>query len=203
VVLKQQDEWRDSLPVRAFADGAGLAVPLDVPEFVQFREMDMRERGFEGVVGTSLRPGPESASNTSKTRPSTYAGTGSLSACRTVGATQAPPITQQDSDTLTQGKVYDLLSNARRRFVISYLRDREEPVELNALSREVAAWESETAIEDLTDQQIKRVYVSLYQTHIPKLNESGLVDYDRDTGMVALADNVRALDTYLPDGDQP
>jgi hypothetical protein len=29
------------------------------------------------------------------------------------------------------------------------------------------------------------------------------VDYDRDTGMVALADNVRALDTYLPDGDQP
>jgi hypothetical protein len=112
-------------------------------------------------------------------------------------------MSQQDPDSLTQGEVYDLLSNARRRFVISYLRDREEPVELNALSREVAAWENETAVEDLTDQQIKRVYVSLYQTHIPKLDESGVVDYDKDSGMVDLAGNVRALDTYLPNGDRP
>jgi hypothetical protein len=110
-------------------------------------------------------------------------------------------MSQQDPDSLTQGEVYDLLSNARRRFVISYLRDREEPVELNALSREVAAWENETPVEELTDQHIKRVYVSLYQTHIPKLDESGVVEYDKDSGMVALAGNVAALDTYLPDGD--
>ena len=92
-------------------------------------------------------------------------------------------MSQQDS--LTQDTVYDLLSNARRRFVISFLRGRNE-----------------TDVDDLTDQQVKRVYVSLYQTHIPKLADSGLVDYDKDTGEVSLTSNIEELDTYLPEGDQ-
>lgn len=111
-------------------------------------------------------------------------------------------MSRQDNDSLTQGEVYDLLSNARRRFVISYLRDRDEPVELSELSRDVAAWENETDVENLTDQQIKRVYVSLYQTHVPKLDESGILEYDQDTGQVALTSNVAVLDTYLPDNDE-
>lgn len=111
-------------------------------------------------------------------------------------------MSRQDQDSLTQGEVYDLLSNARRRFVISYLRDRDEPVELNELSREVAAWENETDVENLTDQQIKRVYVSLYQTHVPKLSESGLLEFDQDSGKVTLTSNVAVLDTYLPDSDE-
>jgi hypothetical protein len=110
-------------------------------------------------------------------------------------------MSRQDQDSLTQGEVYDLLSNARRRFVISYLRDRDEPVELNELSREVAAWENETDVGNLTDQQIKRVYVSLYQTHVPKLSESGLLEYDQDSGEVSLTSNVAVLDTYLPESD--
>lgn len=102
-------------------------------------------------------------------------------------------------DPLTQDTVYDLLSNARRRFVLSYLRSREEPIELSELSRRVAAWENETDVDDLTDQQVKRVYVSLYQTHIPKLDDSGLIDYDKDTGEVELTSSVEKLDTYLPE----
>jgi hypothetical protein len=109
-------------------------------------------------------------------------------------------MSQQDS--LTQDTVYDLLSNARRRFVISFLRGRDEPIELSELSKRVAAWENETDVDDLTDQQVKRVYVSLYQTHIPKLADSGLVDYDKDTGEVSLTSNIEELDTYLPEGDQ-
>ncbi|NIB98520.1 hypothetical protein [Halobacterium sp. R2-5] len=112
-------------------------------------------------------------------------------------------MSQSDTpESLTQDTVYDLLSNARRRFVLSYLRDRSEPIELSELSREVAAWENDTPVEDLTSQQIKRVYVSLYQTHIPKLDESGLVDYDSDSGDVELTENVDVLDTYLPEREQ-
>lgn len=114
---------------------------------------------------------------------------------------ESPPMPQSDSKSLTQDTVYDLLSNARRRFVLSYLRDRDEPVKLSDLSKEVAAWENETSVDDLTPQQTKRVYVSLYQTHIPKLDESGLVEYDRDSGDVQLTSNVAALDSYLPERD--
>jgi len=107
-------------------------------------------------------------------------------------------MSRPDHDQLSQGEVYDLLSNARRRYVISYLRDRDEPVELTDLSRAVAAWENDTSVEELSDQQTKRVYVSLYQTHVPKLDDSGLVDYDQETGEIALTSSVNELDTYLP-----
>ena len=107
-------------------------------------------------------------------------------------------MSRPDHDTLSQGEVYDLLSNARRRYVISYLRDHDEPVELTDLSRAVAAWENDTSVEELSDQQTKRVYVSLYQTHVPKLDDSGLVDYDQETGEIQLTPSVNELDTYLP-----
>lgn len=112
-------------------------------------------------------------------------------------------MSRPEHDSLTQGEVYDLLSNARRRYVISYLRDHEEPVELTDLSRAVAAWENDTSVEELSDQQTKRVYVSLYQTHVPKLDDSGLVDYNQETGEIQLTSSVNELDTYLPaeDGD--
>jgi DNA-binding transcriptional ArsR family regulator len=111
-------------------------------------------------------------------------------------------MSQSENPAISKDEAYDLLSNARRRFVISYLRDRSEPVALSTLSEEVAAWENETPPPDLTDQQIKRVYVSLYQTHLPKLSEAGLVDYDRDAGRVQLTSNVTELDTYLPERNQ-
>ncbi|WP_336035109.1 DUF7344 domain-containing protein [Halobacterium yunchengense] len=108
-------------------------------------------------------------------------------------------MSNSEPDTLTQDTVYDLLSNARRRFVLSYLRRRDEPVELSELSQQVAAWENDTDVEDLTDQQVKRVYVSLYQTHVPKLSDAGLLEYDKDAGEVALTSAVDQLETYLPD----
>lgn len=105
----------------------------------------------------------------------------------------------KEQNTLTQDTVYDLLSNGRRRFVISRLRRAEGPVSVNDLSEAVAAWENDVPESELTDKQIKRVYVSLYQIHIPKLDEAGLVDYDKDSGLVELTPAVSELDSYLPE----
>jgi hypothetical protein len=107
-------------------------------------------------------------------------------------------MSQSSTDALSQDQAYDLLSNSRRRYVISQLREERGPVELNELSRRLAAWENETPVEDLTDQQKKRVYVSLYQTHIPKLADAGIIDYDSEAGTVELEDTARELDTYIP-----
>lgn len=109
---------------------------------------------------------------------------------------------KNDTDELDQDTVYDILSNARRRFVISYLREHDEPIGLNRLSEEVAAWENDTTVAELSDKQIKRVYVSLYQTHVPKLDEHGLVEYDKDSGAIKLTSNVEVLDAHLPDFEQ-
>ncbi|WP_247010600.1 DUF7344 domain-containing protein [Halorientalis litorea] len=102
-----------------------------------------------------------------------------------------------EQEELTQDVVFDILSSSRRRYVLFYLRQADEPVELNDLAEHVAAWENELPVEELSDQQRKRVYVSLYQTHVPKLDSIGLVDHDQQSGLVELTDRAHEIDSYL------
>ena len=99
-------------------------------------------------------------------------------------------------EQVTQDLVFDILSSARRRRVL-YLLKTEGPMELTALAERVAARENDTTVEDLTRQQRKRVYVSLYQTHVPKLAEAGFVDHDQDSGVVSLRSEADVIDEYL------
>ena len=98
---------------------------------------------------------------------------------------------------LTQDTVYDLLSNKRRRFVISKLRRVDGAVSVNELSEAVAAWENGVEPEELTDKQIKRVYVSLYQIHIPKLEGAGVGAYERGAGQGGLTPAVSRGDSCV------
>jgi DNA-binding transcriptional ArsR family regulator len=105
---------------------------------------------------------------------------------------------KNEAHTLTQDTAYELLSNKRRRFVISRLRRAEGAVSIDELAEGLAAWENEIPESELTDTQIKRLYVSLYQIHVPKLEEAELVTYDKEEGQVRLTSAVSALDSYLP-----
>lgn len=109
-------------------------------------------------------------------------------------------MSETETSRLSQDEVYHLLSNPRRRFIISHLRDTES-VGLQELASTVAAWENDTSPEQLTDQQKKRVYVSLYQTHIPKLEDAGIITYDDETSQIYLQDNVEQLERYLPESE--
>ena len=99
--------------------------------------------------------------------------------------------------TLSQDDVFDLLSNSRRRFVINYLLRVDRAVSIQELSRELAMWEFDATAEELTDQEEKRIYVALYQTHVPKLEEAGIVDYDTDTGLIQLDEQATELQPYV------
>ena len=111
-------------------------------------------------------------------------------------------MSQSDRGELSQDVVFDLLSNPRRRFVLSYLRQEGGPVDLVDLADEIAGWENETPVDELTSQQRKRVYVSIYQTHVPKLEDAGVVNYDRESGMVSLAERAEDIDEYLRGEDE-
>lgn len=110
-------------------------------------------------------------------------------------------MSQPDTNRLSQDKAFDLLSSPRRRYVINHLQHAGEPVELTELAKKVAAWENETSVGELTSKQQKRVYVSLYQTHIPKLEEFGIVEYDSDAGTVAVTDQIDDVSRYLSEED--
>lgn len=76
---------------------------------------------------------------------------------------------------------FHALSVSRRRFVIREVAENDT-VSLSALANRLAAAESEHAsdVEGITERERKRCYVSLYQTHLPRLAEVGLIDYDSD-----------------------
>ena len=108
-------------------------------------------------------------------------------------------------EKLSRDRVFDILSSPRRRYVLYYLREHGGPVELTDLAEKLAAWENDTTVADLSPQARKRVYVSLYQTHVPKLQEAGLIDYDSDSGELSTAADDSSVDPYLgsPTTDRP
>lgn len=103
--------------------------------------------------------------------------------------------------SLNQDTVFSILSNSRRRYVLYYLKQRSEPIQLTKLAEHVAAWENETDVDSLEPEERKRMYVSLYQTHIPKLAETGMVNYDKDAGTVEIAEEANAVDEYFPESE--
>ena len=102
-----------------------------------------------------------------------------------------------EADSLSEDMAFTLLSNPRRRFVISYLSHHGSPVGIHELAEQIAAWENEMAVDDLTREDRKKAYISLYQTHIPKLEDAGVVTYDEDERLVALTGDAGEVMRYM------
>lgn len=102
-----------------------------------------------------------------------------------------------DRERLSKDVIFELLKNRRRREVLQYLLEADETVTLGELAEQIAAWENDTEITALSSDQRKRVYVALYQTHLPKMDDAGIIDYDQDRGLITLSDNADLLMMYL------
>lgn len=105
------------------------------------------------------------------------------------------PDLEPDSE-LSTDEMFELLSNRRRRYAIHHLKE-EEDTELGPLSQQVAAWENDTTPTEVTSAERKRVYTSLQQFHLPKLDDKGIVTFDDRAGTVELTDSAADLDVYL------
>ncbi len=107
-------------------------------------------------------------------------------------------VTDTETDErLSKDVIFELLKNRRRREVLSYLLEADETVTLGELAEQIAAWENDTEVAALSSDQRKRVYVALYQTHLPKMDDAGIVDYDQDRGLITLSDNADLLMMYM------
>jgi hypothetical protein len=102
---------------------------------------------------------------------------------------------QRAEGGLEPEEVHEILRNDRRRRTLRYLRQRLEPVSVRDLSEHVAAAEAgeSPAPRDLRQS----VYNSLHQTHLPKLDENGVLTYDTDRKTVELAEGARDITAYM------
>lgn len=105
--------------------------------------------------------------------------------------------TRSDSAELSPEALFDVVGDTRRRYVVHCLKQRDEPMTVRDLAEQVAAWENGKAIEELTSKERKRVYVSLYQSHLSTLDDDGIVEYDADRGTVELSSAASDTDVYM------
>jgi hypothetical protein len=111
------------------------------------------------------------------------------------GAT-VPTGADEGPESLDQGDIHDILRNDRRRLTIKCLQDRADGrMEVRELSEEVATLE--TGEDPPPRNKRQSVYVSLHQTHLPKLDKFGIVSYDSDAKEVTLEDRVRQIEVYM------
>lgn len=102
------------------------------------------------------------------------------------------------SRTETRSSIDDtlrLLQNQQRRYVLYYLLDKQWTCK-ESLVEQVAAWEYQKSISELSDEQLHRVEISLYHSHLPKLADHGLIEYDFRSGDITTleqTDEIRSL----------
>lgn len=97
-----------------------------------------------------------------------------------------PPSEQSDLDPDT---AFALLSNARRRHVLCLLAERDEELSLKTVTTEVIERLEDIDEEEVDDGTYRSVYVSLYQNHLPRLDEAGVIHYDEEERTVRIAHN--------------
>jgi hypothetical protein len=93
-----------------------------------------------------------------------------------------------------KGELFDLLSNHRRRYTIKYARQNGS-ITLSDLAERIAAIEQEKSVDQITSAERKRVYTSLQQTHLDRLEDAGMIRTQGD--VIELTDRARELEVYM------
>jgi len=107
------------------------------------------------------------------------------------------------TEELTKDEVFEVLSSSRRRQILYHLHRRDGRADLRTLARDTATDETDETDESVDNDVVKRFYISLYQTHVPKLEQVGLVEYDGDEKTVTLTDRVEDVARVLNEDIEP
>ncbi len=107
-------------------------------------------------------------------------------------STEEPPV-----ESIPLDQIFGILKNKRRRHVLRYLYETDGQVSLSEVAEQIAAWENDKEVRQISSSERKRVYVGLYQCHLPKMDGAGVVSFNKPRGIIELGKNADALYTYL------
>lgn len=110
----------------------------------------------------------------------------------------------------TLNSVFRAVKNQRRRRVLSLLLGRPSPVDVEDLCVELAAMEEETSLRSVSDESVQSMRTDLHHVHLPILEETALVRWDRTAETVTTSEApvlidewfVRILETDVPKWDE-
>lgn len=115
----------------------------------------------------------------------------------------ATPVAGPSEHPIELDEVFGLLKNRRRRDVLRHLDENEADVRLGELAEQIAARECEKSVSQINSQERKRVYVGLYQCHLPKLADVGAISYNKPRGIIERGPTFEYITRYLPTDETP
>jgi len=92
---------------------------------------------------------------------------------------------------------FDIMKNRRRRRVLAFVLDRGGRTTLSELAEHIAALENDKPESLLSSQERKRVYIGLYQCHLPRMDDAGVIEFDRYRGTVEVRREALSLRAYV------
>lgn len=107
---------------------------------------------------------------------------------------------------LSEDVVFEIMSNRRRRYLLYYLKQTDDgAAEIYDISKQIAAWERTISTEEVPYGDRKNVHTSLRQFHLPKMNDAGFINYDRQSSRVELTRQANETDVRIetPSDDGP
>jgi len=128
----------------------------------------------------------------------TYAGQASSDSVEEIAAGRP-----DEPQSLSLDERFEILKNERRRIVLRYLKEVGGTVRLNNLADRVTAIENDIEVEAITSDERKRVYVGLYQFHLPKMAKIGIIEYDQNRGTITLTETGESLSWEYGTEDEP
>ncbi|MUV57125.1 hypothetical protein SAMN04487947_4113 [Halogeometricum rufum] len=114
-------------------------------------------------------------------------------------AAEQPEQQEDAQELLSKDTIFELLKNQRRRDAIRYLKENDGEAKLGDMAEYIAAKENDIEIAQLSSSQRKRVYIGLYQCHLPKMANSGVIDFEKNRGDITLKPMAEQLEPYLGD----
>ena len=155
--------------------------------------METADEREDSTAGEAAASGPASDGAPRETHGEGAGESGEPTADRTGGEDATPT----EPPSLSYDDCFDLLSNHRRRYALHYLQQCGQEVALGELTDQVAAWENGVDVDAVSPAQRKRVYTSLQQVHLPRMDDLDVVAFDDEEGRVVLGPAVDDLDVYL------
>ncbi len=99
-------------------------------------------------------------------------------------------------------QIFEILKNSRRRQTLRFLYENDGETTLSEVAEHIAALENDTTVQAISSAQRKRVYVGLYQCHLPKMDDTDVIDFEQNRGTIEFGPNVEQLERYLDEPEE-
>lgn len=108
----------------------------------------------------------------------------------------------ENSQRVSLDVIFDVLRNQRRRLVMEAIEEENGQTTLSDLAERIGGIENDKPPNALNAQERKRVYVGLYQCHLPRMDDADAIEFDKNRGTVERGSAADAFVAYLEEEDR-